>query len=507
MKEGVTAQMKLLKQRSKSSREDRRGSLEATETKLAEGHKIARTGTRRIVDEPIKGKTEPTVQKRAPTKPEVIIEDEEGVYDNNMFEVQRDKIRAVFLKIDTDGNGRIDEEEFRKFMHGLGARLETREIDLIFQTCDIDKNGYICFEEFVKYFMDFIMEKSIDTETEAKLRAAFMRADRDGSGAINFREFSEYAYSKRRTMAIDKLMSAFDQLDTSGKGEIGFEQFKQFFQNEPAFMDMESSTRRSTNLEDFLRGTYEQADVSELASYLRSRWNKFASFKRYGEEGNLVMKGGSGMVDDIVPGHYNLVDLACFNDLPPIEPKKVIIKGVRWQSSGIPGRSGKAIFPKDFNGVIPTDIATNENLAYYSSSLADGNQLKISLLYRHGIQDFTYENSYLDSYVKAEKALGGAGIEKHDFSHLDCPLEEDSGFFVMGKLVGDDLHLTGFKVPTRHTIYVPGGVIHCNDYLKGTWRTMLSDEADIDHCHLVKGHREGNLEQYEYFNFSFEPLK
>jgi hypothetical protein len=37
-----------------------------------------------------------------------------------------------------------------------------------------------------------------------------------------------------------------------------------------------------------------------------------------------------------------------------------------------------------------------------------------------------------------------------------------------------------------YTLYIPGGCIHSNDYLSGTWRTMLSDETDIDHVHLTK---------------------
>jgi hypothetical protein len=77
----------------------------------------------------------------------------------------------------------------------------------------------------------------------------------------------------------------------------------------------------------------------------------------------------------------------------------------------------------------------------------------VALLYRHGIQDFTYQNNYLDDYVKDEKKLGGGGLEHHDFSHLDCPLEDDSGYFVIGKLINQtELHLTGFKVQYKHNL-------------------------------------------------------
>ena len=61
-----------------------------------------------------------------------------------------------------------------------------------------------------------------------------------------------------------------------------------------------------------------------------------------------------------------------------------------------------------------------------------------------------------------------------------------------------------FQVPTRHTLYLPGGIIHCNDYLKGTWRTMLSDEADIDHVHIVRSRRKGAVTEMEHFVFTFQ---
>jgi len=40
---------------------------------------------------------------------------------------------------------------------------------------------------------------------------------------------------------------------------------------------------------------------------------------------------------------------------------------------------------------------------------------------------------------------------------------------------GDEsvLHLTAFRIPVRHTLYIPGGTIHTNDYLKGTWYYYL----------------------------------
>ena len=42
---------------------------------------------------------------------------------------------------------------------------------------------------------------------------------------------------------------------------------------------------------------------------------------------------------------------------------------------------------------------------------------------------------------------GGNGIETHGFHHMDCPLDENSGYFILAKWHGEDeLHLTGIKI-------------------------------------------------------------
>ncbi|CAF1625729.1 unnamed protein product, partial [Didymodactylos carnosus] len=168
-----------------------------------------------------------------------------------------------------------------------------------------------------------------------------------------------------------------------------------------------------------------------------------------------------------------------------------------------PNVSGMCVFPPEFGGRIPVDIATNEHLSYYGCCLASSAQTKVSLFHRHCLQDFVYKENYVQDYVKND---GHGGLEKHSFAHLDCPLGDNSGYFILGRFVdknNSELHLTGFHIPTKHTLYVPPLTIHSNDYLKGTWRTMLSDEASIDHVSLTHHHRLNGHDTYEHFTFEF----
>ncbi|KAK3086147.1 hypothetical protein FSP39_014296 [Pinctada imbricata] len=412
------------------------------------------------------------------------------------------KLKAVFLKIDTNGNGVLSRNEFYQYVGDLGLKMNEKEIDLVFDTIDKDGSGHLSFGEFEEFFAQNILGEKGTGESVASTRQAFMKADQDGSGTLSFKEFTEYMWNRKRTARISKLLGIFEKLGKPGDKEISFGVFHDFLaeQGTPAIeSDIIDGESNENAFEKQLKCAVDATEAQELADCIQERWEAFTSFNRKGASGETVMTGSEAMVADFVPGEYSLIDLACFSDLPPLIPKHTAVKNVLWQTNNKKGKSGKIIFPKDFDGKIATDFATNELLRYYGCSFADSKQEKISLLYRHGIQDFTYENAYLSEYVK--KSNGGAGIERHPFSHLDCPLDDDSGYFVMAKITDDnEFHVTAFKVPTRHTLYIPAGSIHSNDYLKGTWRTMLSDEAQIEHVHLT---RRAEGETLENFTFVF----
>ena len=134
-------------------------------------------------------------------------------------------------------------------------------------------------------------------------------------------------------------------------------------------------------------------------------------------------------------------------------------------------------------------------------SFANETQLNVSLLEKHEIVDFHYGKDYLENFVMK---VNHPGIEKHEFSHLDCPHGDfnGSGYFVIGKIVNNnELHLTAFLVPSKHTLYIPPNTIHSNDYLQGTWRTMLALD-DIDRVILKKPTSEGNSKNIFRFTFA-----
>ena len=419
---------------------------------------------------------------------------------------EENKMKAMFMKLDMDGNGFIDKSEFEKYIKDLGLKIKDAELNLIFQQIDKASNGVIDFNEFCEYFSERVLDEQSISEDANAIRHAFLSADQDGSGSINFTEFSDFMRRKKKDIRKSKMLTAFSKFEESGDGELSFVEFKNFIENDRTGIGKISATKikeESAGISAFerqLQKTFKDTESDELVQLLHDRWKSFSAFQRQTSRGSVVMTGGDEMINDFLPGNYNLVDLACFTDLPPLEPKHTVIKGVKWVSSKVPGKSGRAIFPNSFDGKVAKEIATNEHLRYYGASFAENQQIQVSLCYRHGIQDFTYENSYLEKYAKRR----GCGIETHPFAHLDCPLDSNNGVFVLGKRIDDELHLTAFQVPARHTLYVPPETIHSNDYLTGTWRTMLSDEPVIDHVLTVREKKDGTNASYEKIQLTFE---
>jgi Ca2+-binding EF-hand superfamily protein len=65
---------------------------------------------------------------------------------SDIVELNREKLKAVFVKIDQNGNGLLDKTEFSKFIEGIGLNMTAKEVNLVFKTIDTDIKGQITAE-------------------------------------------------------------------------------------------------------------------------------------------------------------------------------------------------------------------------------------------------------------------------------------------------------------------------------------------------------------------------
>jgi Ca2+-binding EF-hand superfamily protein len=102
--------------------------------------------------------------------------------------------------------------------------ISAKEVNLVFKTIDTDIKGQITFDQFAIYFSKYVMDETTSAECVNGLRKAFLEADRDGSGTLNFREFTEYVWEKKRSIRMSKIINSFSK---GTKDEINFTDFQQ----------------------------------------------------------------------------------------------------------------------------------------------------------------------------------------------------------------------------------------------------------------------------------------
>lgn len=59
-----------------------------------------------------------------------------------------DPLRERFERVDTDGNGKIDEAELGRLLTSLGAGFTDAQVRAAFAAIDVDSTGHVELEEF-----------------------------------------------------------------------------------------------------------------------------------------------------------------------------------------------------------------------------------------------------------------------------------------------------------------------------------------------------------------------
>jgi len=67
---------------------------------------------------------------------------------------EQDELKQAFEVFDKDGDGTISGKELEIVMKALGEHIDRETIDLMIESVDTDKNGYIDFEEFRRMMTD-----------------------------------------------------------------------------------------------------------------------------------------------------------------------------------------------------------------------------------------------------------------------------------------------------------------------------------------------------------------
>ncbi|KAK3085218.1 hypothetical protein FSP39_000122 [Pinctada imbricata] len=208
----------------------------------------------------VEGKVVPNKDKHDVIFPETKFEERE--LSNSFLEQERQKLKAIFLKIDKDGNGILSREEFSDFVKTLGLKMAENEIDLVFNTCDKDKSGQVTYDEFQQYFAQHILGETGNGKCVAGLRRAFLKADRDGSGTLTFKEFTEYIWDRKRSVRISSLLDIFGKMGKNDTEEVCFNDFQEFLLKEQTYLPMiEEEIKDGKSFENHLKCAFDQTEA------------------------------------------------------------------------------------------------------------------------------------------------------------------------------------------------------------------------------------------------------
>ena len=148
----------------------------------------------------------------------------DGFIEDTNFSIEEiDRLRKRFMKLDKDGSGQIDKQEFLSIPGISSNPLATRLMDVF----DKDGDGSIDFEEFITGLSAF----SGKSDNLNKLRFAFNIYDIDRDGYIGNGElFIVMKMMVGKNLKDEELQQIVDktlmEADLDGDGKLNFEEFK-----------------------------------------------------------------------------------------------------------------------------------------------------------------------------------------------------------------------------------------------------------------------------------------
>lgn len=138
------------------------------------------------------------------------------------------KLKKSFLMFDTNGDGMISREEFLegyKTLYPDAAKEDVEErANDVFTKADADGSGAIDYTEWSTATMNQNVVLN-----EASMRAAFRLFDKDGSGTIEVEEIAAILGHKGSNEG-EVWSEVLREVDVNGDGEIDFEEFTAMMQ-------------------------------------------------------------------------------------------------------------------------------------------------------------------------------------------------------------------------------------------------------------------------------------
>jgi len=167
------------------------------------------------------------------------------------------KIQEHFQRLDKNGDGSLDVIELRELLMEMGIKREQAisEAKAIISTSDTDGSGAIEFDEFTQ-----IWQRKLLTENEAYIRAVFTVLDEDCGGTIDAVELAN-VLDLHKEGDREVVQEIINEVDADGDGVINYEEFRNAMVENTKFNNKSAHVGHELRIEEIKRASLALLDL------------------------------------------------------------------------------------------------------------------------------------------------------------------------------------------------------------------------------------------------------
>ena len=222
----------------------------------------------------------------------------------------------LFREFDDDKSGDIDKWEILKIMQGLGVEMNEQKAAEMIASVDTNGNGKIDLEEFKKLMKPKFLEQVLSQEDSLEdFRALFVEADTDSTGFLTADEIYNVLVKQGIVVTFEEMVQLIEQFDVSGDAKLDIDEFIAMM-NAGDNLNFSSNSARDTylkirksrrlNVMDFIKA-FGNLPQSFVPSIIGKKWNQ--------EKRNLPSSAFSAKIDENTM-NWKDMDPVSANELP-----------------------------------------------------------------------------------------------------------------------------------------------------------------------------------------------
>jgi len=142
----------------------------------------------------------------------------------DLDEAQTAALKTAFESFDTEGKGAIGVETIGNILRMMGVKVKEADLKEIVDEVDDDGSGMLEFEEFTELAAKFLIEED-EEELKNELKEAFRIYDKDGQGFITNEVLKEILREIDPKLTETDLDGIIEEVDEDGSGTMDLDEF------------------------------------------------------------------------------------------------------------------------------------------------------------------------------------------------------------------------------------------------------------------------------------------